>query len=236
MSTDRLRPYWDFGDLDATEERFRGLLAEEASAARRAEILTQLARIEGLANRFAEADTLVEEAAGLSSEPVVRARIDLERGRIRRSSGTKEAGLPLFGTAFATALEAGEDWLAADAAHMAALATPDRAGMIAWTRRGLELAETSGAAAYWTGPLLNNLGWEHFDAGEHAEARDAFERALAAREREPGNTTAIGHARYALAEVYAALGRQEEAREQARLALPIVHDNDLAARLEELGE
>ena len=140
-------------------------------------------------------------------DPRVRVRVDLERGRLRRSSGDKEAALPLFERAFAAAVDAGEDWLAGDAAHMAALAAPDRDGFVAWTNRGLELAERSPAAAYWAGPLLNNLGWEHFDAEEYEQALAVFERALAIREQDPDNPAAIEHAREAVAEARKAMGR-----------------------------
>jgi tetratricopeptide (TPR) repeat protein len=135
----------------------------------------------------------------------VRIRVDLERGRLRRSSGDKESALPLFESAYASARDAGEDWLAADAAHMCALAAPDREGFLEWTSRGIELAESSEAAAYWLGPLLNNLGWEHFDAGEHQQALEVFERALEVRERDPENQAAIEHARDAVAEARRAL-------------------------------
>ena len=194
--SDPLRPLWDFDDLDATEARFRAL---------RAEALTQLARVEGMRGRFDEGDRLLDEVT--EEEARVRVRVDLERGRLRRSSGDTEAALPLFESAYAEALEAGEEWLAGDAAHMCALAAPDREGFVAWTTRGLELAERSEAAAYWAGPLLNNLGWEHFDAGEHEQALDAFERALAVRERDPENVAAIELARDAVAEARQALGR-----------------------------
>ncbi len=193
--SDPLRPLWDFDDLDATERRFRTL---------RAEALTQLARVEGLRGRFDEGDRLLDEVT--EEDARVRVRVDLERGRLRRSSGDNEAALPLFESAYAAAFEAGEDWLAGDAAHMCALAAPDREGFAAWTTRGLELAERSEAAAYWAGPLLNNLGWEHFDAGEHEQALDAFERALAVRERDPENVAAIEIAREAVAEARRALG------------------------------
>ena len=169
---DALRAYWDFDDLDATARRFRAL---------RAEALTQLARVEGLRERFDEGDRLLDEAAQ-EDDARVRIRVDLERGRLRRSSGDKAAALPLFESAFAAALEAGEDWLAGDAAHMCALAARDWDGMLAWTRRGIELAEASEAAAYWAGPLLNNLGWEYFEAGEHEERA----RRLRARARRAG--------------------------------------------------
>jgi tetratricopeptide (TPR) repeat protein len=194
---DPLRPYWDFDDLDATEARFRAL---------RAEALTQLARVHGLRERFADGERLLDEAA-VVEDPRVRIRVDLERGRLRRSAGDKEAARPLFERAFAAAVEAGEDWLAGDAAHMAALAASDRGEFVAWTNRGLELAERSEEASYWAGPLLNNLGWEHFDAGEHEEALAVFERALEVREHDPENAAAIEHAREAVAEAKRAFGR-----------------------------
>jgi tetratricopeptide (TPR) repeat protein len=194
--TDPLRAYWDFDDLDESERRFRAL---------RAEALTQLARVEGLRGDFAAGERLLDEVT--EEEPRVRIRVDLERGRLRRSAGDKEAALTLFESAFAAAVDAGEDWLAGDAAHMCALAAADREGFVSWTNRGLELAERSENAAYWAGPLLNNLGWEHFDAGEHEQALDAFERALEVRLRDPENTAAIEHAREAVAEAKTALGR-----------------------------
>ena len=60
--TDRLRLLWDFDDLDATGERFRALIEAESGSGR-AEVLTQLARLEGLrgdsdAAILADADAL----------------------------------------------------------------------------------------------------------------------------------------------------------------------------------
>jgi tetratricopeptide (TPR) repeat protein len=209
---DDLRPLWDFGDLDASEARFREALAEAESDERRAEILTQLARVEGLRDDFVAGERLVDEAAALAgASAVARARVDLERGRLRRSSGDRDAALPLFETAFRAALDAGRYFVAADAAHMAALASPGRAGLLAWTRRGLDVAEEHEPARYWRGSLLNNLGWELYEAGGYAEAADAFERALHAREEDPGNPEPIALARYALGKALRALGRSAEA-------------------------
>jgi len=194
--SDPLRPYWDFDDLDSTEARFRDL---------RAEALTQLARVQGLREDYESGERLLDQVTEQS--PRVRIRVDLERGRLRRSGGDKAGALPFFERAFAAAVTAGEDWLAGDAAHMAALAAPDRHGFAAWTSQGLEVARSSAAAAYWEGPLLNNLGWEHFDAEEYEQALELFEQALAVRERDPGNPVAIEHAREAVAEAKKALGR-----------------------------
>jgi tetratricopeptide (TPR) repeat protein len=193
--TDPLRPYWDFDDLDATEARFGDLQAE---------IQTQLARVAGLREDYAVGDRLLDEIA--DEAPRVRIRVDLERGRLRNSSGDKAAALPLFERAFDAAIAAGEEWLAGDAAHMCAIAAPDRAALVAWTNRGLELARSTAGAAYWEGPLLNNLGWDHFEAEEYERALELFEEALVVRERDPGNPAAIAAAREAITEARKALG------------------------------
>lgn len=281
---DRLRPLWDFADLGATARRFRALLEEEPPAGR-AEVLTQLARVEGLRGSFEEGERLLVEAEALAdANPALAARIPLERGRLLRSSGDPAAALPLFEAAFAIAVEAGDEFLAVDAAHMAAIAAPDRDGMLEWTRHGIELAGGSDdpEVRYWLGPLENNLGWELYARGEYEPALAAFRRALEARERQSERRAEIGIARYAigktlralgrpdeaaalleqavawaqaegqpdgwfheeLAEDYAALGRDDEASEQARLALPLLvetdpsfaEDAERSARLRRLAE
>ena len=275
---DRLRPLWDFDDLDATEERFRAQLDTEESADGRSEVLTQLARVEGLRGAFDRATALADEAETLAESDVAQARLALERGRIRRSGGDRDAARPLFERAYAGALAAEQYFMAADAAHMVALVASDRDDFVNWTRRGIELAETHEAASYWSGPLLNNLGWELYEAGDFSGALDAFERALAARERTPDEPGPVEIARYAvgktlralgrsndaiplleravawaetsgapdgwfheeLAEEYAAIGRLDEAREQAGLAIPLLERDDPSfadrrGRLEELA-
>ncbi|HEY8792841.1 MAG TPA: tetratricopeptide repeat protein [Gaiellaceae bacterium] len=197
---DRLRSLWDFDDLDATEQRFHAQLAEESNDAGRAEVLTQLARIEGLRSDFDSCERLLQEAEALAGQDVVvKVRIELERGRRLRSSGDPAASLPLFEAAFDDACAAGEHYFAGDAAHMCVLAvSEDRLAMEKWTQRGLELGEREPDAAYWAGPLLNNLGWAYFDAGEHEHALELFERALEARRRDPGNREAIAFAEEAV--------------------------------------
>jgi tetratricopeptide (TPR) repeat protein len=203
---DRLRPLWDFDDLDATEGRLRDQLARETSDAGRAEVLTQLARVEGLRDDFDESERLLKEADELAgSSAVAKVRIDLERGRKLRSSGDAEAAVPLFESAFARACDAREFFLAGDAAHMIAIA--DATKMLEWTQRGLELARSQPDAAYWPGPLLNNLGWHYYETGDYEAALDAFQRALQARERDPEDQQAIAWAKEAVAEAQRKLGR-----------------------------
>ena len=200
---DRLRPIWDFGDVDASRQRFRERLEEETTDVGRAEVLTQLARADGLQDRFAEGDRLLDEAEGLAgSEPLVRARIHLERGRLRRSSGDPEASMPLFEASFETALAIPHEFIAVDAAHMAAIAGPDFDSRLAWSERAIELAQTSDDpdVMYWLGSLFNNVGWDYFDAGDYETALGWFERALVEREKRPDEPERIVHAREAVEE------------------------------------
>jgi tetratricopeptide (TPR) repeat protein len=279
--SDWLRALWDFDDLDGTEARLHEQLEREVSDPGRAEVLTQLARVHGLRGRFESGDALLDDAHVLAGgSAAVEARIDLERGRLRRSSGYPNAARPLFESAHATALETEQHFLAADAAHMVALVAGDREQFVEWTTRGIELGERHESASYWRGPLLNNLGWEHYEAGDFEQALDAFERALRAREEDASDAQAVELARYALgktlralgrpdeaiplleqavawaeaegspdgwfheelAEEYAAVGRDDEARAQAALAIPLLErddpsfrDDDRSERLAELA-
>jgi tetratricopeptide (TPR) repeat protein len=282
--SDRLRTVWDFDDLDATEKRFQTMLMVDASPGARAEVLTQLARVHGLRGDFAKGEQLIKDAeAACGADFAAQARVHLERGRLRRSSGDAQASLPLFEAAFQAALAGGQEFIAIDAAHMAAIVAPNRAGRVEWTRRGMELAQRSSdpQVTYWLGPLLNNLGWEYFESGDYEPALDAFERALQHREKDPDHPAEIEIARYAvgktlralgqpdeaatlvehavawansvgepdgwfheeLAEDYAALGRDDDAREHARLALPLLtaadpsfaEDTERADRLRDLA-
>jgi tetratricopeptide (TPR) repeat protein len=209
---DRLRPLWDFDDFDATEERLRAQLEEETTDAGRAEVLTQLARVEALRGDFDACQRLLDEAeprAGTAATANVR--LELERGRMYRSSGDPEAAFPLFQSAYERAVEAREFFLAGDAAHMCGISVDDAKLQEEWTQRGLDLGEREPDAAYWAGPLLNNLGWTYFDAGDHERALALFERALEARERDPENRPPIAWAQYAIGEALLALGRAGEA-------------------------
>jgi tetratricopeptide (TPR) repeat protein len=266
---DRLRALWDFDDLDASEARFRAQLEQETTDAGRAEVLTQLARIEGLRGDFEKCDALLDEAESIGG---AEARLLLERGRRERSSGRPGAGLAEFEQAFELARASGEDVLAVDAAHMIAIVDDSEL----WTARAVEIARPSSdpGVRYWLGPLYNNLGWSRLEAGDAAGALEVFELALASRERDDPRPYPRETARYAvgkalravgrpdeaavalerclawaaeagvedeyfheeLAEDYAALGRDGDARDQARRALELIGDDPVRiARLRELA-
>jgi tetratricopeptide (TPR) repeat protein len=204
--SDRLRPLWDFDDLDVSEGRFREQLELESTDTGRAEVLTQLARIEGLRGRFEECDALLDEAETLGG---AEARVALERGRRARSSGLPEAGQADFARAFEIAQANGDEALAVDAAHMLAIV----ADAEEWTARAIEIAAASDdpGVRYWLGPLYNNVGWSRYEAGDPAGALEAFELALSSRERDDPRPYSREIARYAVGKALRTLGRADEA-------------------------
>jgi hypothetical protein len=206
---DRLRPLWDFNDLDTSEARFRAQLDAETTDAGRAEVLSQLARVEGLRGNYERCDVLLDEAEQLDG---ATARVLLERGRRARSSGLPGAGQAEFEQAFELARAGGEDVLAADAAHMIAMVDD----MEAWTARGVEIAAASDdpGVRYWLGPLYNNVGWSRYEAGDAAGALEAFELALASRERDDPRPYPLAIARYAVGKALRAASRVDEAAAQ----------------------
>ena len=208
---DRLRALWDFSDLDGTEARLRPLLDNQATDDERAEVLTQLARVEGLRDNFAAGHALVDEAETLvSPESTGRVRALLERGRLYRSGGDPEAAQPLFVAAFVLAKKNGDLWFAADAAHMVALVDdPEK-----WTQVGLDLIEKHPELAHWLGPLHHNVGWFYVE-------NERYEDALAAFERTPAPAP---YAVYGKAKTLHLLGREAEAAQAARDALELLPD------------
>lgn len=206
--------WWDYDHPDATEERFKTLLPElPAGSPIRLELLTQIARAQGLQRRFDDAhQTLNEVEPQLPTEPArITARYLLERGRVYNSSRKPDDARQLFETAWTVATATGQDGLAVDAAHMLAIVASGDA-VLEWNLRALDLAErsTQPATRKWLGSLLNNTGWTYHGAGRFAEALDCFERAAVWR-KENGGGNAEQVARWCVARALRSLERHAEA-------------------------
>ncbi|NUS21519.1 MAG: tetratricopeptide repeat protein [Mesorhizobium sp.] len=173
------------------------------------------ARQLGLAGDFAAGHALIEQAVRLAGgDPQARATCALERGRLYNSAGERARAWPLFGEAWHLARQAEAHALAADAAHMLAIAgTLDDA--IKWTATALAYLGEHPEAEIWRGPLLNNLGWSYFDAGRFADALAIFEQAVEQR-RSAGEKRELLIALYAVIRTLRALNRLEEARRLAK--------------------
>jgi len=228
---------WDYDDPAGSEARFQSRLAQaEPGSSAYLELLTQIARAQGLQRNFAAAQQTLLEVQPQLLPGATRPRIRylLELGRVFNSSGQKPEASARFLEAWQLAQAAGEDFYAVDAAHMLAISEPptDRA---AWNWTAIAAAEKSAQprARNWLGSLYNNLGWTLHDQGDYAQALDLFQRALGWRETQ-GKPAEILIARWCIARCLRSLGRIEEAlAEQEALAAAGTQDGYVD---EELGE
>ncbi len=223
-SLPEIRTVWNFSDPAGSEAAFRVLLPrpERAkNASYRLQLLTQIARAQGLARKFDEAHrTLDEVQTHLDAQPpIVRVRYLLERGRVFNSSGKRDEAQPLFVEAWELGTKSSEDFLAVDAAHMVAIVVkPDES--LAWNEKAMQLAETSPdmSCRNWLGSLYNNIGWTYHDKGDYEKALASFEKALEAysQQKRPKD---VQIAKWTIARALRSLNRVEEAlaRQQALL-------------------
>lgn len=230
MNDNHFDDLWDYNQPGVTEARFYALLPQVANdPARQAELLTQIARAQGLQRHFEDAHTTLDQVqAGLSTAPArVQIRYLLERGRVFNSAGKVAEARPLFLEAWESAKAANADFYAIDAAHMLGIIEPP-AEQRTWNRLALALTEetTDQRAKKWLGSLSNNLGWSYFAEGDYTTALDCFTKALAAREAQ-GNGEQIRIARWCIAKTQRMLGHIQEA---------LAMQQALLAQTEQLGE
>jgi len=207
---------WDYDHPAQTEAAFRALLPQAQASGNRSdtiELLTQIARAQGLRRDFTAAHQTLDQAQALLTAELSRATVRylLERGRVLNSSGHPEEARPLFEVAWEQGLACHEDFHTIDAAHMVAIVAPPEE-KLEWNRKGLALVErtTDARARKWGGSLYNNIGWSYFDAGRYDDALGMFEQALA-WQQDHGPEKEIRIARWCIARNVRALGRIEEA-------------------------
>lgn len=219
MSADTLPDFdklWDFQNPDQTEVKFRELLpvAEKSGdVSYHVQLLTQIARTEGLQSKFEAAHETLNKAESLLTEDMITARIRylLERGRVYNSSMQKDKARPLFLEAWDMGVEHGEDYYAVDAAHMMQIVEPPEK-QLAWAEKAMAHAEKSDSerAKKWLGPLYNNTGWTYFDLEQYDRALELFEKSLAWHKKQNDEEdTRI--AKWTIARTYRQVGRIQEA-------------------------
>lgn len=204
---------WDFNDPASSEARFRQAMAGVPSTSDRLQLLTQLARAQGLQRNFAAAHATLDQVQveTTDSDSVVLIRVALERGRLHNSEGQGDVAGPYFESAWRLAGDHGHDALAVDAAHMLAIvAVADDSLM--WSQRALALAASSDDpyARRWVASLHNNIGWTHHGRGDFDTAFQHFQHALEAR-RQQDKPRDVLVARWCIARCLRSLSRIEEA-------------------------
>jgi tetratricopeptide (TPR) repeat protein len=207
---------WDYEHPAQTEAAFRALLPQAQASGNLSytlELLTQVARTQGLQREFAAAHQTLDQVQTLLTTELSRAKVRylLERGRVLNSSGHPEEARLLFEVAWEQGLACHEDVHAIDAAHMVAIvALPEE--KLEWNRKGLALVEhtTDAQAQTWGGSLYNNVGWAYHAQAQYHQALEAFQRALAWRQIQ-GDPREILIAEWCIARALRSLGQAEEA-------------------------
>jgi tetratricopeptide (TPR) repeat protein len=211
---DNFDKLWDYDNPSESERRFRELEPQlHNSKAKYIELLTQIARAQGLQRKFAEAHSTLDEVEKLL-EPtfyVAKIRSLLERGRVFHSSGEKAKARPFFLEAFGLAKEFQEDFYAVDAAHMLAIIEPPEQQMH-WHEVAIEICEGSNdeRTKNWLGSLYNNLGWTYHGQGNYQAALETFQKALEFRLQQDKPREII-IAKWSIARTLRSLGRYQEA-------------------------
>jgi tetratricopeptide (TPR) repeat protein len=204
---------WDYSNPEQTEIKFREILKQipETESAY-LELLTQIARTQGLQRKFDEAhQTLDEVKKNLKEDTRAKVRYLLERGRVFNSSKQPDKAKPLFEQALDLAKKLNEDFYAVDAIHMLAIVA-DSASSLDLNLRAIQMAESSAdeKARGWLGSLYNNTGWSYHDSGDYESALKIFEKAEAFRKsRDDAGATRI--AAWCVARTLRSLNRVEEA-------------------------
>jgi tetratricopeptide (TPR) repeat protein len=208
--------WWDYNDPAGTEVKFRELLPktrESQDKSYYAQLLTQIARTEGLQRKFDDAHRTLDsvEAMLIDEMKVAKIRYLLERGRVYNSSGSPDTSKPLFLQAWELGVADQQDFYAVDAAHMLAIVEPPEK-QLGWAEKAMSVAEKSQdeRARNWLGSLYNNTGWTYHDLSQYDKALDMFEKALKFRE-EKKDEEGIRVAKWTVARTYRSLGRIEEA-------------------------
>jgi len=205
---------WDYSHPDQTEIKFRETLQQipEDNPAF-LELLTQIARAQGLQHKFEEAHQTLDLVKGSLSKAVSRPNIRylLERGRVFNSSGHPEGARPFFEQAWEQAKQISEDFYAVDALHMLAIAAPPDQSLTL-NLQAIKFAESSRQerARNWLGSLYNNTGWSYHAMGDYASALEIFKKAEA-WQRSKGRVNETRIATWCVAQALRSLNRVEEA-------------------------
>lgn len=235
---------WNYSNPAKTCELFDDLIPaakESGNTEYFLQLLTQIARTQGLQDDFVEAHLTLDEVqeAITADTPVAKIRYFLERGRVFNSSKEKDNALVMFARAFELALEAKQDNYAVDAAHMLAIAESAPEKKMEWNLKAMTLAENSQdkKAQGWLGSLYNNTAWTYHDSQKYDQALELFKKALTFRE-ERGEATAIRIAKWSVARTLRSQKKLDEAFEiqsQLKSELDQAGQKDVYV-YEELGE
>src|SRR4030095_9901757 len=173
---------WNYSKPEETEKKFMEFLPaaeKQKDKSYLIELLTQIARTQGLQRRFDDAHKTLDRAMKMIKPQHIRPRIRymLERGRAYNSSNVFDKAREIFLAAYQQAVKYKEGNYAVDAAHMMGIMEKGEESL-KWNEIAVKLAEASKDehARGWLGSLYNNIGWTYFSMKKYDKALELFEK------------------------------------------------------------
>lgn len=207
---------WDFSNPAETEKKFRELepeIKKSRDTGYYIELLTQIARTQGLQRNFDEAHKTLDKAMKMIGPKHIRPRIRymLERGRAYNSAKVFDKARELFLAAYQQGAKYGEDEYTIDAAHMMGIVEKGDESL-RWNEIAVKHAEETKDehAKGWLGPLYNNIGWTYHGMENYEKALELFQKNLEYyNKRDSKKWQSI--TRWCVARALRSLGRTDEA-------------------------
>jgi len=210
---------WDYNNPEETGKKFKALLPDAdklKDKSKYLELLTQIARTEGLQRRFEDAHRTLDKAMKmiLPEHIIPRIRYMLERGRVYNSSKETEKAAEIFNAAFQQAVKYHEDFYAIDAAHMLGIVEKEEESL-KWNEIAIRMAEDSKdkRANGWLGSLYNNTAWTYHDMKQYDKSLELFEKNVKWHSERNSNQKMISIARWSVARTLRSKGKINEALE-----------------------
>ena len=224
---------WNYQHPDSTEivftEMLKGMKGSSESsydAEYHAELLTQIARTQGLQGKFIQAHATLDSVKNMLTENMKTAQIRylLERGRVFNTSGEWEISKPLFLKAYEYGVENNLDIYTLDAAHMMGIVEPPEK-QLDWSLKALKIAEETSDTNCkgWLGSLYNNIGWTFHDQKKYDQALSYIQKGYDWR-IEVGDKRGARIAKWTVGRCLRSLGKNDEALKSQK---------EIAAELEE---
>lgn len=216
--------FWNFDNLPQTEAKIRAALSieERAGSPKLVELLTQLARVQGLSGNLTESAATLLLANDLLSkhneEGAERARVRflIEKGRFFGLSMNPPQSLAYFSKAWESSSALNETFFSIETAVMLSISQPPKF-QNEWLKRALKLAEESPdeKGKLWLSQLYLMGGWHAFDFRKYEEALANFRKALASPHTSQNATKILG-IKWAIGRTLRALNQVKEAYEIQR--------------------
>lgn len=184
---------WNYQQPDSTEMVFQKILENLHDSVEMSydqeyhvELLTQIARAQGLQGKFEQAFHTLNTADSLLQDSmfVPKIRYLLEKGRVYYSNKNLDTAKKFFLEAYQFGEKKDLEFYSIDAAHMLGIVAEPQ-NQMKWNLKALDLAEKSEdqRCKKWLGTLYNNIGWTFHDEGKFGKALAMFKKDLAWRQK-----------------------------------------------------